>query len=108
MWAGNIHPGHATTQLHRGVRFEVLDDEPPRCRYRQTTRVGPLRLRQDLELHRIADQALVNHITRGQLAGGTITSVITPTGERSSQVTASVSAPLVGPMRLKVSGSRLA
>jgi len=39
-----------------------------RCSYRQITRVGPLRLRQELELQRVAGEPLVNHITHGQLA----------------------------------------
>jgi len=97
-FADVIH--HASAHPHRGVRFEVVDDNGETCRYHQITRVGPLRLRQELELRRVADQPMVNHITKGQLAGGTITFEITPTDACSAQVTATVRAPLKGPMRI--------
>ncbi len=68
---------HAVTGLHRGVRFDVIDDDGRTCRYHQISRVGPLRLRQELRLERTVAGPLVNTITAGQFAGGTITFEIT-------------------------------
>lgn len=69
---------HEATGVHRGVRFEVVDDTPSRCRYHQVTRVGPVRLRQELVLARTEDGPLVNTVLAGQFAGGSITFDIEP------------------------------
>jgi hypothetical protein len=64
---------HAQNAVHRGVVFEVIEEAEGRCRYHQTTRVGPLRLRQEFELERTETGPLVNRIVAGQFAGGSIT-----------------------------------
>ena len=87
---------HQNTGVHHGVRFELLDDDGRRCRYRQTTRVGPIRLQQHLTLVRETGGPLVNTVTAGPLAGGTITFHVRPDGPSRSRVTAIVEAELRG------------
>ena len=87
---------HQETGVHRGVRFELVDDNGERCHYRQTSRVGPISLRQELTLERSPDGPLVNRITGGVLAGGTITFHIQSDGPCRSVVTAVVAAELRG------------
>ena len=87
---------HQRTAVHRGVRFELIDDDGERCRYRQTSRVGPIALRQELTLDRSPEGPLVNRVTDGALAGGTITFHIRPDGPARSEVTAVVAAELRG------------
>lgn len=69
---------HERTAPHRGVRFEVIDDDLERCRYRQITRLGPVRVRQELVLERTEDGPLVNTVVAGQFAGGTISFDVQP------------------------------
>lgn len=88
---------HAATGVHRGVRFEVLDDDGTLCRYRQVTRVGPFRLAQDIDLERTDEGPLVNTVRRGQFAGGTITFDVQPDTASSSIVEARLCAELTGP-----------
>jgi hypothetical protein len=87
---------HAATDVHHGVRFEVLDEDGSRCRYRQVTRVGPLRLVQELELDRLDDGPLVNTVRRGQFEGGTITFDVRPDGVDHAIVVARLRAEVNG------------
>ena len=87
---------HQNTGVHHGVRFELLHDDGRRCRYRQISRVGPIRLQQHVTLVREPDGPLVNTVTAGPLAGGTITFHIQPDGPSRSRVTAIVEAELRG------------
>jgi hypothetical protein len=87
---------HAANEVHRGVRFEVLDDNQTRCRYRQVTRVGPIRLIQEFDLERAANGPLVNTVTLGQFKGGTITFDIQPDGLDRSNVEARLEAEVNG------------
>ena len=93
---------HQRAALHKGVRFEILDCNEHRCHYRQISSVGPLRLKQEVELPLTTTGPLVNTITKGQFTGGTISFTITPAGddEQQTQVTARLEAPLRGPQRL--------
>lgn len=97
---------HQRTAPHKGVRFEVLDLDERRCRYLQTSSVGPLRLGQEVELAVSTSGPLVNRITKGQFAGGMISFIITSHGDVERQpwsmVTARLEAPLRGPRRLLV------
>ena len=90
---------HAATGVHRGVTFEVIDEDDRRCTYRQVSSVGPLRLTQQLELDRTDDGPLVNRITGGQFTGGTITFTVTPTAADRSSVDAELVAPLPALLR---------
>lgn len=81
---------HREHGVHRGVHFEVIDDNSHECRYRQFTKVGPLTLRQELTLARAPSGPLVNTIERGQLAGGSISFAVEPLGPNLSAVTATV------------------
>lgn len=85
---------HASTHPHEGVEFVVVSDDAQRCRYRQTSRVGPLRLRQEMTLDRSASGPLVNRIEAGQFTGGEIRFDITPVDSDTSHVRATLSAPL--------------
>lgn len=87
---------HAATHVHRGVRFEVIDDEGGWCHYRQVTRVGPIRLTQEFDLELVDDGPLINTITRGQFEGGTISFHIEPDGTRRSTVEARLNAEVNG------------
>ena len=87
---------HARTNPHRGVRFTELDDDGRVCRYRQTTRLGPLRLHQELHLERRPAGPLVNTIVAGQLAGGAITFDFAELTPARTRVDAVVEAPLRG------------
>ena len=91
---------HAANQVHRGVVFEVIDDDEQRCRYRQTSSLGPFRIRQVFELTRTESGPLVNRIVDGQFVGGSITFDVRPLGPTSSEVHATLAAPLTGPMKL--------
>lgn len=89
---------HERTAPHRGVRFDVLDDDAGVCRYRQTTRVGPLRLCQEMELVHSVEGPLVNRIVAGSLSGGEILFDVEamPGRPNTARVTATVHAELSG------------
>jgi hypothetical protein len=91
---------HAATGVHQGVVFEVIEDDGARCRYRQVSTVGPIKLRQELEFDRAAAGPLVNRIVAGQFTGGAITFEVEPRSEGRSAVEARLSAPISGVMRL--------
>ncbi len=91
---------HAATAVHRNVVFEVIEDDGVRCRYRQISRVGPLRLRQEMELDRNRSGPLVNKIVSGQFAGGSIAFDVGPRGADRSVVEARLTAPLTGVQRV--------
>lgn len=87
---------HAATHVHRGVRFELLDEKGAWCHYRQVTRFGPIRLTQEFDLERVDDGPLVNTVTRGQFTGGTISFDIEPDGAERSTVEARLEAEVNG------------
>ncbi|MEM8902610.1 MAG: hypothetical protein AAGF02_02815 [Actinomycetota bacterium] len=91
---------HAATTVHRNVVFEVIEDDGERCRYRQISRVGPFRLRQEMELDRTESGPLVNRIVSGQFTGGSIAFDVAPRGDSRSVVEARLTAPLSGLQRL--------
>ncbi len=91
---------HAASGVHRGVVFEVISDDGSRCRYRQVSAVGPAKLRQEFELERTEDGALVNRIVAGQFRGGAITFDVKPRGEGRSIVEARLTVPVSGGMRI--------
>jgi hypothetical protein len=91
---------HAATGVHRGVVFEVIGDDGVHCRYRQTSSIGPLKLRQEMELDRTETGPLVNRIVSGQFTGGSISFDVAPQGADQSVVEARLAAPLTGVMRL--------
>lgn len=91
---------HATTGVHHGVVFEVIDDDAERCRYRQVSTVGPVKLRQEFELDRSSDGPLVNRVVAGQFTGGAIVFEVTSGGEGRSAVEARLSVPVSGVMRM--------
>lgn len=84
---------HAATNLHRGVVFEVTDDDGSRCHYRQVSTVGPLKLRQEMTLDRTESGPLVNRIVAGQFAGGAISFDVQSAGQGRSVVEARLTAP---------------
>lgn len=92
---------HAAAGVHPSVEFAVIEETPQHCRYRQTTSVGPLRLRQELTLARSTTGPLVNEITRGQFSGGSITFEVRPGPDSGSHVTATLAAELglMSPLR---------
>ncbi len=69
---------HERNGVHRGVQFEVIEDKAGRCHYRQITRLGPLRLPQEILLKTSDEGLVVNTVLAGQFAGGTITFDIRP------------------------------
>ena len=89
---------HQRASVHRGVRFEVIDDAPGQCRYRQITRLGPLRLRQEFLLVRSDEGPLVNTVLAGQFAGGAISFDVRPDpgSDNRSHVEARLAAELTG------------
>jgi hypothetical protein len=91
---------HEVTRLHRGVVFEVIDDDGIRCHYRQITEVGPLKIRQEMILDRSESGPLVNQIVEGQFTGGAISFDIQPRGATRSAVAARLTAPV--PLVLRV------
>lgn len=91
---------HAATGVHRGVEFEVIEDDGATCRYRQASTVGPITLRQEFELDRTPDGPLVNRIVAGPFTGGVITFQVRPRGEDGSVVEARLTAPIPGAMRI--------
>jgi hypothetical protein len=90
---------HASTNLHRGVVFEVIDDDGARCHYRQISTVGPLKVRQEMTLDRTESGPLVNQIVAGQFAGGAISFSVRSCGESRSVVEARLTAPVPFAMR---------
>ena len=97
---------HAVTGVHKGVDFEVIDDGS-RCRYRQISKVGPLRLRQELELDRTDDGPLVNRIVAGPFSGGSLAFEVEPLSDTSSVVEAQLTAPLPRLMRFAAPALKL-
>lgn len=87
---------HADTNVHRGVRFEVLSDDRDHCQYRQVTRVGPFRLAQEFDLQRADEGPLINTITHGQFKGGTISFDIQSDGYGRSTVEVRLEAEVEG------------
>jgi hypothetical protein len=83
------HPPHAT------VRFEVIEDDGAGgCRYRQVSKLGPVTLRQEMEMTETAPGVLENRVIKGQMAGGVLRFTIVEAGEGVSAVTAELEAPL--------------
>lgn len=91
---------HAATSVHRGVVFEVIDDDGSRCSYRQTSQVGPLKLCQEIELDRTETGPLVNRIVAGQFSGGSVVFDVEPRGSGRAVVEGRLSAPLSVAMRV--------
>lgn len=91
---------HAATTVHRNVVFEVIEDNGARCRYRQISRVGPLTLRQEMELDRTESGPSINRIVSGQFTGGSIAFYVAPRDAGRSVVEARLTAPLSGLKRL--------
>lgn len=91
---------HAATGVHRDVTFEVIAEDESRCRYRQISKVGPVRLRQEFELERNDHGPLVNRIVAGPFTGGAITFEVVPQGDGAATVTARLTAPLSAPLRV--------
>jgi hypothetical protein len=71
-----------------------------RCHYRQTTEVGPLKIRQEMILDRSESGPLVNQIVAGQFTGGAISFDIQPRGASRSAVVARLTARV--PLALRV------
>jgi hypothetical protein len=90
---------HARAGVHRGVTFEIVDEGPDYCDYGQTTRMGPMRMRQTFRLVRDDPAAQVNTLTAGTFAPGSITFEITP-GTDATTVTATLRASLGRPLAL--------
>lgn len=90
---------HSETQPHRGVEFAVISESNAECRYRQTTRIGPLRLKQEITLDKTQSNPQVNRITKGQFSGGSI-SFAFDEADTGTVVTATVEAELTGINRL--------
>lgn len=91
---------HAAAGIHRDVVFEVIEDDGARCSYRQISTVGPLKLRQQVELDRTEHGPLVNRIVAGQFSGGAITFNVESHGDGRSLVEARLTAPLSPAMRM--------
>jgi hypothetical protein len=91
---------HAATNLHRGVVFEVVEDNAACCHYRQVSKVGPIKLRQEMALDRTESGPLVNRIVAGQFRGGAISFDVQSAGEGRSVVEARLTASL--PLALRV------
>jgi hypothetical protein len=91
---------HAAASLHRGVVFEVIEDDGACCHYRQISTVGPLKLRQEITLDRTGSGPLVNRIVAGQFAGGAISFDVQSLGDDRSVVEARLTAALPLAIRL--------
>ncbi|MDH3682217.1 MAG: hypothetical protein OEV40_19975, partial [Acidimicrobiia bacterium] len=87
---------HQRTAVHRGVAFEVLDDDGTTCWYRQTSRLGPLPVHQEMRLVRSVDGPLINTVAAGPLTGATLTFIVDQDGPERSVVTALLRAELRG------------
>ena len=85
---------HAATGVHDGVTFVVCEQDADQCTYRQTTRLGPLKIDQQMALRLEPEGPLVNTITKGQFEGGSISFTITPEDGHASAVSAELNAPL--------------
>jgi hypothetical protein len=90
---------HASAGVHRGVTFSVVADRDDYCDYEQTTRMGPMHIRQSFQLNRTDLARQVNTVVAGAFAPGSITFEIVPEGDGTS-VTATLRAPLRGPVAL--------
>lgn len=91
---------HAAAGLHRGVVFEVIEDDGARCHYRQVSMVGPVKLRQEMRLDRTESGPLVNQIVAGQFTGGAISFNVQSLGEGRSVVEARLTAPI--PLAIRI------
>lgn len=84
---------HAATGVHRGVVFEVIEEDDDHCHYRQISTVGPFKLSQEFEFDRGETGPLVNRIVAGPFTGGTVSFTVEPRGQNRCVVEARVTAP---------------
>lgn len=97
----HLTPGHSTDAIS-SQRAAQPEESEQYCRYRQTTKLGPLRLSQELRLDRTAEGPLVNRVLTGPFSGATIgfdVRTVTPAGDRA-RVRATLRADLRGIQRL--------
>jgi len=92
---------HAEAQVHRNVRFEPITGSQ---RFRQVTRKGPLRLRQEIQLGVDDDGTIVQRVVAGALHGSTLRYVFAR-AELGTVVTAEAQVPL--PRVARVAGPLL-
>ena len=91
---------HQASGVHPDVAFELIDDDGTTCTYRQTTKTGPISVRQELRLDRSDPDSLVNTITGGAFAGGTLRFTFAGTDAGATEVTAEFSGTAAGPAAL--------
>ena len=91
---------HQHARVHTKTRFDVVDDDGVRCHYTQVSRIGPLRLRQHVQLIRTTEGPLVNNMVGGLLDGGSISFHFEPLGTDRCGVRAVVTADLPAPAML--------
>jgi hypothetical protein len=81
---------HERNGHHRGVSFRVSSESANACSYSQTSRVGPLRLRQQFELDRSVPGHQVNELVSGAFSPGSITFDVVADGDDGAKVTATL------------------
>ena len=91
---------HQASGVHPDVAFELIDDDGTICTYRQTAKTGPISVRQELRLDRSDRDSLVNTVTGGAFAGGTLRFTFTSSDAGATEVTAEFSGTASGPAAL--------
>lgn len=91
---------HERRGHHRGVQFRVVAEDDVRCEYEQTTKVGPLKLRQEFELNRSDPAHQVNVLSKGAFSPGDITFVISEAADEGTLVTATLTSRRGGATRV--------
>lgn len=81
---------HERTHVHRNAQFTVLEASATHCDYRQLSRQGPFRIRQQFHLDRSDLTHQTNTVTGGSFRGDTITFDIEATEPDSTAVTATL------------------
>jgi hypothetical protein len=85
MWRTTSGLGCTAACSSRPSTTTILDNNEQYCLYRQITKLGPLRLSQQLRLARTVDGPLGNKVPAGQFTGRTISFDVRPAAPDSDR-----------------------
>jgi hypothetical protein len=90
---------HLAHDVHHGVRYTILSEEPKRLRLTQDFKVLGMKKKDELVLYATSDGRVIQEFLRGDFAGGGIELIFHPDGD-GTRVDARLWAPLRGMNKL--------